>query len=144
MFGSSARFDPDRSKYYPGPGSYTPDLKYDQLLPTRRPASAQAPKPGVGVGRYNYLTANLTGEVMFHQKQELKARIGPGSYLGPTVNAIGKKSYNINALDSERRRNRMLTPAASAATAVSRAPVRPEAASLMHRAQQLLAQIKGS
>lgn len=143
MFGQSARFEASKSKYYPGPGSYTPDLQFSDLLPSRRPATAQLPKPGFN--RYNYITNNLLGEVMVLRAGQ-NTRLGPGSYPGAAmVNPLAKKSHNILALDSMRKRSRLLAPETPMEPPPK--PVkqpRPEAVSLMRRAQHLLANIKGA
>ena len=145
MFGQSARFEPSKTKYFPGPGSYSPDLQFSELLPSRRPSTTQVPKPGVGVSRYNYLNNNLMGEVLILRPGQ-NTRLGPGCYPGAaTVNPIAKKSHNILALDSMRKRSRLLTPDSPMDPPPKPAKEpRPEAVSLIRRAQHLLANIKGA
>jgi len=114
-------------------------LKLEDVLPPRRPATAQVPKPGLGVGRYNYMQNSMVDGIMF-QKKALSARLGPGYYRG-VESSLGVKSHNRNALDSERRRQKMLVPTVAPPTQPRRAERGPEDLSLMRRAQQLLAQM---
>jgi hypothetical protein len=139
MFGSSARFTTDR-RDLPGPGSYTPETNYTELLPSRRPVTAKLPKPGLGSGRYNHISGILAGEVMVY-KQAVNSRLGPGCYPGAAVAPLGPKSYNILALDSMRRRNKVLAPQmTSPGPSKARSPLHGEPSSLIKRAREILAQ----
>ena len=146
MFGAYApRWLPDKGKGLPGPGSYTPDLEFERILPRPRTATALIPKPEFGAARYNYLSRDLSGEVLV-LKDHQNNRLGPGCYH--VYSTLGTKSYNIIALDSMRHRNRVLAPQAAPPPQVKprrRQSARPTpAASLMRRAQELLLEIKGT